>query len=155
SLAWGKTVEGPSRDLFALQTQLAAALNNAIADQTPSGQRVEPAAPTTSNETAQIAYWKGRAYLDRRDIAGNPQLALQEFDAAIKADPKFAMAYAGLGEAQWAMYTSINDKTWADKAMASTAMAAKLEPNRPAVRYAAGITLFRSGRYEEAKLELE
>ena len=155
SLAWGKTVEGPSRDLFALQTQLAAALNNAIADQTPSGERVEPAAPPTSNETAQIAYWKGRAYLDRRDIAGNPQLALQEFDAAIKADPKFAMAYAGLGEAQWAMYTSINDKTWADKAMASTAMATKLEPNRPAVRYAAGITLFRSGRYEEAKQELE
>lgn len=155
ALAWGKTVEGPSRDLFALQTQLAAALNDAIADQTPSGERVEPAAPATSNETAQIAYWKGRAYLDRRDIAGNPQLALQEFEAAIKADPKFAMAYAGLGEAQWAMYTSINDKTWADKAMASTATALKLEPDRPAVRYAAGITLFRIGRYEEAKQELE
>src|SRR5690349_18108673 len=121
SVAWGDTVEGPSSDLFALQTQLATSLNNAIADQSPAGPRVEPAAPTTSSEPAQIAYWKGRAYLDRRDLAGNPQLALQEFETAINADPKFAMGYAGLAEAQWAMWSNTNDKTWADKAIASTA----------------------------------
>jgi tetratricopeptide (TPR) repeat protein len=155
SVAWGRTVEGPARDLFALQTQLATALGNAIADQTPSSERVAPAAPLTSSEPAQIAYWKGRAFLDRRDIAGNPQLALKEFEDAIRSDPKFAMGYAGLGEAQWAMYSNTNDKQWADRAMQSTAIALKLEPDRPAVRYSAGITLFRIGRYEEARQELE
>lgn len=155
SVAWGDTVEGPARDLFALQTQLATSLNNAIADQTPSGTRVSPAAPTTASEPAQIAYWKGRAYLDRRDIAGNPQLALQEFETAVKADPKFAMGYAGLAEAQWSMWSNTNDKSWADKAIQSTATARQLEPDRPAVRYSAGMTLFRIGRYDEAKQELE
>jgi serine/threonine-protein kinase len=155
SVAWGEPVEGPARDLFALQTQLATALGNAIADQTPSSQRVEPAAPTTASEPAQIAYWKGRALLDRRDVAGNPQLAIKEFEDAIRADQNFAMGYAGLAEAQWAMYSNTNDKTWADRAMQATAIAVKLEPNRPAVRYSAGITLFRSGRYEEARQELE
>ena len=155
SVAWGEPVEGPARDLFALQTQLATALGNAIADQTPSSERVEPAAPTTSSEPAQIAYWKGRALLDRRDVAGNPQLAIKEFEDAIRADQNFAMGYAGLAEAQWAMYSNTNDKTWADRAMQATAIAVKLEPNRPAVRYSAGITLFRSGRYDEARQELE
>jgi tetratricopeptide (TPR) repeat protein/negative regulator of sigma E activity len=155
TVAWGRTVEGRPRDLFSLQTQLATALTAAIADQTPSSERVVPAALPTTSEAAQIAYWKGRTYLDRRDITGNPQLALQEFESAIKADPKFAMAYAGLGEAQWAMYTSTNERAWADQAMASTATALKLEPDRSAVRYSAAITLFRIGRYEEAKQELE
>lgn len=155
SVAWGRTVEGPASDLFTLQSQLAGSLNDAIADLTPSAERVEPAAPTTASEPAQVAYWKGRALLDRRDVAGNPQAALKEFTEAIKADPNFAMGYAGLAEAQWAMYSNTNDKAWADQAMASTAMAVKLEPDRPAVRYAAAFTLFRSGRYEESRQELE
>jgi hypothetical protein len=132
SVAWGDTVEGPAKDLFALQTELATSLTNAIADQTSSSDRVQPAAPTTSSEPAQIAYWKGRAYLDRRDIAGNPQLALKEFEDAIKADPKFAMGYAGLAEAQWTMWSNTNDKSWADSAIRSTATARQLEPDRPA-----------------------
>ncbi|HEX8031924.1 MAG TPA: serine/threonine-protein kinase, partial [Vicinamibacterales bacterium] len=39
SVAWGQTVEGPTRDLFALQARLATLLAGAIADQTPSGTR--------------------------------------------------------------------------------------------------------------------
>lgn len=155
SVAWGYTAEGPSKDLFSLQTQLAIELGDAIAGQTPSGAPVKPAAPTTSNETAQIAYWKGRAFLDRRDLPGNPQAALKEFADAVKADPKFAMGYAGLADAQWAMWSNTNDKVWADKAIGNTATAVTLEPDRPAVRYSAGLTLFRSGQFEEARQELE
>ena len=155
SIAWGRTVEGPSRDLFSLQSQLASQLNDAIADQTPSNQRVRPAALPTASEPAQIAYWKGRANLDRRDTVGYAQAALKDFAAAIAADPKFAMAYAGLSEAQWAMYVQTNDKTWAQRAVESSTTALKLEPDRPAVRYSAGLTLFRSGQYDAARVELE
>ena len=155
SVAWGQTLEGPAGDLFSLQSQLATQLNDAIADQTPSSERVRPAAPPTSSEPAQIAYWKGRANLDRRDIAGNVQAALKDFGDAIAADPKFAMAYAGLSEAQWAMYVQTNDKSWAQRAVESTTTALSLEPNRPAVRYSAGMTLFRSGQFDAARQELE
>jgi serine/threonine-protein kinase len=155
SVAWGRTVEGPARDLFTLQSQLAAALNDAIADQTPASEAVPPATPPTTSEPAQIAYWKGRANLDRRDMAGNVQAALKDFEDAIVADPKFAMAYAGLAEAQWTMYVQTNDKSWAQRAVDSTTTALKLEPDRPAVRYSAGLTLFRSGQYDAARQELE
>jgi tetratricopeptide (TPR) repeat protein len=155
SIAWGRTVEGPGSDLFSLQSQLASQLNDAIADQTLSNPRVRPAALPTSSEPAQIAYWKGRANLDRRDTVGYAQAALKDFEAAIAADPKFAMAYAGLSEAQWAMYVQTNDRAWAQRAVESSTTALQLEPDRPAVRYSAGLTLFRSGQYDEARAELE
>lgn len=155
SVAWGETVQGPSRELFELQTRLATMLSNAIVDQTPSAKRTPPAAPLTTNETAQLAYWKGRALLDRRDLTGNIQTAVTEFERALAADPNFAAAYAGLGEAQWSMYSQNNDKSWADRAMASTRRAVELEPDRPSVRYIAAYTLYRGGKYVEAEQELD
>lgn len=155
TVAWGQTVEGPSRDLFTLQTQLATALTDAINDQSPADTHPTPAAPPTASEAAQLAYWKGRAHLDRRDLSGSVQTALKEFENAVEADPGFAIAYAGLAEAQWLVYVQTSDKAWADKAMASTATALRLEPNRPSVRYIAALTLHRGGRFEEAKAEVE
>jgi len=155
SVAWGETVQGPASDLFALQTRLATLLADAIVDQTPSAERIAPAAPITSNETAQIAYWKGRALLDRREITGNRTAALAEFERAIAADPKFASAHAGLAEAQWALYQQTNDKSWADRAMASTRTAIALEPDRPGVRYVAGLTAFRLGDTSSAKTQTQ
>ena len=155
SVAWGETVEGPTKGLFELQTRLATALGNAIADQTPSGQRVTPSAPPTTSDPAQLAYWRGRAQLDRRELTGSIQAALKEFSDAVAADPNFAVAHAGLADAQWSMFTLTNDKTWAQRAMESTKRALDLEPERPSVRYTAALTLYRGGRYAEAKDEVE
>ena len=77
SVAWGETVEGATSDLFELQKRLATLLGNAIADQTPAGEAAEPAAAITSSGPAQIAYWKGRALLDRRDLTGNMQARVE------------------------------------------------------------------------------
>ncbi len=155
SVAWGETVEGPVKGLFELQTRLATALGNALADQSPSGQRVTPSAPPTTSDPAQLAYWRGRAQLDRRELTGSIQAALKEFSDAVAIDPKFAVAHAGLADAQWSMYLTTNDKLWAERAMASTARAIELEPDRSSVRYIAALTLFRSGRYAEANVEVE
>ena len=154
SVAWGETVEGTTGELFELQSRLATALANAIADHTPSAEHTAPAAPITSSEAAQIAYWKGRAHLDRRDLTGNIQAALTEFGSALKADPNFAIAHAGLADAQWAMYLQTNDRAWAQRAADSTQRAIELEPNRPSVRYIAALTLFRGGRYADAEQEV-
>jgi serine/threonine-protein kinase len=155
SIAWGETVEGPVKGLFELQTRLATALGNAIADQTPSGQRVNPSAPATTSDPAQLAYWRGRAQLDRRELTGSIQAALKEFSDAIAIDPKFALAHAGLADAQWSLYLSTSDRVWADRAMASTATAIQLEPDRPSVRYIAALTLFRGGNHAKAREEVE
>ena len=155
SVAWGETVEGRIANLFDLQNQLATSLGNAIGDQMPAGERAAPAAAITDSGPAQLAYWKGRALLDRRDLTGNVQAALTEFNAALEADQGFAIAHAALAEAQWQMYLQTNDKAWAERAMDSTKRALELEPDRSSVRYTAALTLFRGGRYAEARSELE
>ncbi|HJU43306.1 MAG TPA: tetratricopeptide repeat protein [Vicinamibacterales bacterium] len=155
SVAWGRTVEGPTRDLFTLQSQLATLLSDALNQQTPSTARAEPAAPSTSSEPAQLAYWKARAHFDRQDLAGNIQAALKEFENAIALDPKFAIAYAGLAEAQWALYLQTNDRQWANRAVESTQTALQLEPERPSVLYTAALTSFRSGRYDDSLKEVD
>jgi eukaryotic-like serine/threonine-protein kinase len=155
SVAWGRTVEGSTHDLFTLQAQLASLLADALNEHSPAAERPEPAAPSTSSEFAQLAYWKGRALLDRRDLTGNVQGALTEFDAALRADPAFAIAHAALAEAQWQMYLQTNDKSWAQGAMDSTKRALELEPDRPSVRYTAALTLFRGAQYGEARSEVE
>ena len=155
SVAWGETVEGRTGDLFELQTRLATALADAIVDQTPSAERTPPAAPITSSEAAQIAYWKARAHLDRKDLTGNIQAALTEFNHAIAADPKFATAHAGLAEAQWSMYVQTKDKTWAERAVDSTRRAVELEPDRPSVRYSAALTSYNAGQLADARTQLE
>lgn len=155
SVAWGRTVEGPTRDLFALQTQLAEALADALDEQTPSVKPVNPAAPSTSSQPAQLAYWRARAYFDRQDLAGNIQAALKEFENAVALDPKFGIAYAGLAEAQWAMYLQTNDRQWAERAVASTQTALQLEPERPSVLYTAALTHFRGGRFDESLQAVE
>ena len=155
SVAWGDTVEGPLTNLFDLQNRIATLLGDAIADQTPAGARAEPAAAMTDNGPAQLAYWKGRALLDRRDLTGNVQAALTELETALKADPEFAIAHAALAEAQWQMYLQTNDKSWAQRAMDSTKRALQLEPDRPSVRYTAALTLFRGAQYAEARDEIE
>ena len=155
SVAWGDTVEAPVANLFDLQTRLATLLGNAIADQTPAAERAEPAAAITESGPAQLAYWKGRALLDRRDLTGNVQAALTEFNTALAADPGFATAHAALAEAQWQMYLQTNDKSWAQRAMGSTKQALALEPDRPSVRYTAALTLFRGGEYGDARTEVE
>ena len=155
SVAWGRTVEGPTRDLFTLQSQLASLLADALNEQAPSDERAEPAAPSTSSEPAQLAYWKARAHFDRRDLAGSIQAALKEFENAIALDPKFAIAYAGLAEAQWSMYVQTNDKQWAQRAVESTQTAVTLEPDRPSVLYTAAQTYYRGGQYDQALKEVE
>ncbi len=155
SVAWGETVEGATGDLFELQKRLATLLGDAIADQTPAGERAAPAAASTSSGPAQIAYWKGRTLLDRRDLTGNIQGALKEFENAVAADPTFAIGFAGLAEAQWAMYVQTNDKQWAQRAVESTQTAVKLEPDRPSVLYTAAQTHYRGGQYDEALRAVE
>ena len=154
SVAWGRTVEGSTHDLFTLQSQLASLLADALNAHSPAAGRAEPAAPSTSSEPAQLAYWKGRAHFDRRDLAGSIQAALTEFESAVALDPRFAMAYAALAEAQWAMYVQTKDQQWAQRAVESTRTAVKLEPERPSVLYSAAQTYYRGGRYDDALTEV-
>jgi tetratricopeptide (TPR) repeat protein len=101
---WAKSFERNSRDVLALQDELASAIAHEIdVHLTPSEQARLTAAPSVSPE-AHDAYLKGR-YFFNRPSDENLGKAIALFEEAVKLDPKFAPAYSGLSDAYlWAAF---------------------------------------------------
>lgn len=101
---WSKSFERNSRDVLALQDELASAIANEIHVQlTPSEQSRLASAPSVNPE-AHDAYLKGR-YFFNRPSDENLQKAIAQFEEAVKLNPNFAPAFSGLSDAYlWAGY---------------------------------------------------
>ena len=58
----------------------------------------------TSVGSAHALYLEARGHLQRYDQAASVEKAVGLFQQALQQDPGYALAYAGLGEAQWRLY---------------------------------------------------
>ncbi len=58
----------------------------------------------TSVGTAHALYLEARGHLQSYDQAASVEQAVSLFQQALQLDPSYALAYAGLGEAQWRLY---------------------------------------------------
>ena len=99
---WAKSFERDSRDILALQDELASATAKEInVELTPSERARLTNAPTVS-PAAYDAYLKGRYFL-ARITDENLKAAIANFNEAIRIDPSLAAAYAGLADTfMWA-----------------------------------------------------
>jgi len=130
SIAWGGSFEGTVDNLFDLQRRLSQALVAALRlDVSPEARRRLDAPPTASRE-AYGEYSQARAFLERRDVAGNAERGVKLFESAITRDPGFGPAYAGLGEAYWALYRE--GEGLVEKARGAVTGAPALAPDHPA-----------------------
>jgi len=101
---WAKSFERSSKDVLALQDELASAIARAINVQlTPAEQSRLESAPSVNPE-AYDAYLKGR-YFFNRPSDENLQLAIARFEDALAINPNFVPALSGLSDAYlWAGY---------------------------------------------------
>jgi eukaryotic-like serine/threonine-protein kinase len=101
---WAKSFERNSRDVLALQDELASAIANEIHVQlTPAEASQLKSAPKVDPE-AYDAYLKGR-YFFNRPSDENLSKAIAQFELAVKLNPNFAPAYSGLSDAYlWAAF---------------------------------------------------
>jgi eukaryotic-like serine/threonine-protein kinase len=101
---WSKSFERNSRDVLALQDELASAIAREIHVQlTPTEQSRLTTAPSVNPE-AYDAYLKGR-YFFNRPSDENLKKAIARFEEAVKLDPNYAPAFSGLSDAYlWAGY---------------------------------------------------
>jgi adenylate cyclase len=95
---WARSYERNSRDVLALQDEVALAIARQInIELTPDEQaRLANAQPV--NPEAHEAYLKGRYYMSSLTREGINK-AIGQFKLAIKADPNFALPYTGLSDA--------------------------------------------------------
>lgn len=96
---WAGTFEGPATNLLLLEDnatrQIAAYISSRVASEAQSPQSY---ATRSINPAAQNAYWHGRYLFDRRRVADQAG-AVDDFRKAIRIDPEYAQAYAGLAQA--------------------------------------------------------
>jgi len=106
---WAKSFERNSRDVLALQDELASAIAREIHVQLTPDERSRLARAPTVNPEAYDAYLKGR-YFFNRPSDENLKKAITHFQEAVKLDPNYAPAFSGLSDAYlWAGY---NEGVW-------------------------------------------
>jgi eukaryotic-like serine/threonine-protein kinase len=101
---WAKTFERSSRDVLALQAELASAIAREVNVRLTSSEQLRLTATPSVNPEAHDAYLKGR-YFFNRPSDENLRKAIAQFEEAVTLSPGFAPAFSGLSDAYlWAGY---------------------------------------------------
>jgi len=107
------------------------------------------------NAGAYELYLKALGYTQRYDKAGNLDLAIAALDNAVKADPRFVLAFAQLGEAYRLKYQLDKDKKWIDEALVNCQKAQQLDDRLPTVYVTLGKIHRITGKYDLALQEYQ
>ena len=91
---WAKSFERDSRDVLALQSELASAIASEINVQLTPSEQARLTSARSVNPEAHDAYLKGR-YFFNRPSDENLSKAIKQFEEAVRLDPSFAPAYSG------------------------------------------------------------
>jgi TolB-like protein/Flp pilus assembly protein TadD len=94
---WAEIYDRKMTDIFALESEIAKAIADKLqAKLTGNEEHAIVAKPTESTEAHDL-YLKGRYFWSKR-TAKDLRTATSYFEAATKADPKYALAYAGIAD---------------------------------------------------------
>ncbi len=95
---WGETYDRETKDLFAIQSDVAQNIAAALQVRLSADQRASIQQKPTENLTAYDLYLRGQALFELFHEEDNEK-AIALFRQALEADPKFALGYSGLANA--------------------------------------------------------
>ncbi len=128
---WGEPYNIVRRDLFSLQDEVAEKVAANLQFQLTKAERDRLSHFDTQNEEAYELYLKGRAYMVRHTEEGLRDAA-NAFRNAIRLDPSFALAHAGLAMASAEIPSRFAHeaemKNWKAQAEQEAARALELDP---------------------------
>lgn len=153
-VAWSQTFTGPEDDLFALQERISDGVSGAEPLDLGGGARRRRARAGTSDVEALGQYGQAVSFLERPDVPNNSKRAEQLLRKALERDPRFALAWARLGETYWALYQETLEPAWADKATDAINEALRLDRDQPRVWISLALVHHGTGRSNVAIEEL-
>jgi serine/threonine protein kinase/tetratricopeptide (TPR) repeat protein len=134
---WSERFDREMEDVFAVQDEIARAIAETLRVRIFSAGDAPLVAPPTPDVEAYNLYLKGRYSWNLR----RANLAIQQFEAAIDRDPKYAAAYTGICNSYcvWGFYGGI--PTWEAyaRARAAAERAQELTPDSPDVHLSLGL----------------
>ena len=147
--------QGGRQDLLALDDQIFSKIVSTLQIEESNEELVRSKTRPTDDIKAYELYMKGRDLWRDSHNAQDLQKAIGLFDQAIKIDRQFALAYAGLADADHRMWDQTNDGTWTEKALAAAQQAQALNDSLPEVHFTLGSIYTTVGRTAEAIAEIQ
>jgi TolB-like protein/Flp pilus assembly protein TadD len=155
---WADDYDRDLTDVLEIQTDLAQKIASALQAKLSPTEKERLDRRPTQNPDAYLLFIRAHDYANRPDHRRDELLKAEElFEQAIKLDPKFAAAFAGLSMVQSGIYHE-SDPTAArrEKARRNANEALRLEPDLPEGHLALGFSYYYGDRdYERALNEFE
>jgi TolB-like protein len=110
---WAEDYDRDLTDVFAIQTDLAQKIASALQAKLSPNEKARLDQRPTENSDAYLLFVQAHDYATRRNMFRDTSLkAIPLFEQAIKLDPKFALAFAGLSMVQsWIYHNSVLTRT--------------------------------------------
>ena len=153
---WSDSYTHELADVFAVQSEVASHIADALKLELSPSQRETLTRPPTQNATAYDFYLRGMQYIKRFREDDN-EFAIDMFERALEEDPGFALAYAGLAGAysqRWQRFGGDRQQAH-ELSLAAAESAVQLNPNLAEAYQALANALFAGGREEESCEALE
>ncbi|MDH3734047.1 MAG: protein kinase [Gemmatimonadota bacterium] len=99
---------------------------------------------------AYAHYLQGLGYLRRQDVAGNLERAVGAFELATDEDPEYAVAYAGMCEAEYELFRATTDTLLSNRAIEHCETAGDLASDQASVLTSLGALLLQTGEPDRA-----
>jgi TolB-like protein/Flp pilus assembly protein TadD len=155
---WAEDYDRDLTDVFAIQTDLAQKIASSLQAKLSPNEKERLDRQPTQNSDAYLLFIQAHDYANRLEHFLDDSLkAEQLFEQAIKLDPKFAAAFAGLSMVESSIYHFFEPTpARREKARLNADESLRLQPNLPEGHLALGFSYYYGDRdYERALAEFE
>src|SRR5215831_6090634 len=155
---WAEDYDRDLTDVFAIQTDLAQKIASALQAKLSTNEKARLDHRPTQDPNAYLLYVQAHDYANKMDLFHDSSLKAEPlFEEAIKLDPNFALAFAGLSMVEsWLYHSSDPIPARRDKARFNADEALRLQPNLPEGHLALGFSYYYGDRdYGRALAEFE
>jgi TolB-like protein/Flp pilus assembly protein TadD len=155
---WAEDYDRDLTDVFAIQTDLAQKIASALQAKLSPNEKERLDREPTKDPNAYLLFIQAHDLANRADHLRDDSLKAEElFEQAIKLDPKFAAAFAGLSMVEsWMYHNSEPTPARREKARLNADESLRLQPNLPEGHLALGFSYYYGDRdYERALAAFE
>jgi TolB-like protein/Flp pilus assembly protein TadD len=155
---WAEDYDRDLTDVFAIQTDLARRIASALQAKLSPNEKARLDRRPTQNPDAYLLFVQAHDYASQREMFHDTSLKAEPlFEQAIKLDPNFALAFAGLSMVEsWLYHTSDPVPARREKARLNADEALRLQPDLPEAHLALGFSYYYGDRdYGRALAEFE
>lgn len=147
---WAETYKGKLDDVFDIQEKVSKQIVEALMVKLSPTEKIVLTKRSTLNPEAFDCNLRARNFLYQR-TKKSMHFAVQLFQKAIELDPRYADAYAGLGETYTSIYQDVERvETWLDKAIEASLKALMYDSSLPEAYAALGLSYYNKRMIEEA-----